>query len=172
MAVRTALGAPGSRLIRMSLTKSALLSPGGAIAGLLSAILRVRALVALAPAGMIPRVAESPLDARVNVSLLGLGCHRNSVCLSACSPGDKAGVAYFPKSRRARHNRRGEALRVSGCIRNYFDDGIAHRRRPAAQEFPADARGGFWVRAKNVLTMTVDLPVAAYKEREHREGRN
>ncbi len=73
MAVRTALGAPRSRLIRQLLTASAVLSLGGAIAGLLFAILGVRVLLALAPAGMIPRVTEIHLDARVIGFALGLG---------------------------------------------------------------------------------------------------
>ena len=50
-----------------------MLSLGGAIAGLLFAIFGVRALLVLAPAGTIPRIAEIHMDSRVIGFALGLG---------------------------------------------------------------------------------------------------
>jgi predicted permease len=65
MAVRTTLGAGRGRLVRQLLTESTLLSVMGAVAGIPLAIVGVRALLALAPAGSIPRVNEIRVDATV-----------------------------------------------------------------------------------------------------------
>jgi predicted permease len=64
VAVRTALGATRSRLIRQSLTESLLLASLGAGAGLLLAVGCIRLLVSLSPA-RIPRVESITVDGTV-----------------------------------------------------------------------------------------------------------
>ncbi len=73
IAVRTALGARRGRLIRQLLTESMLLSVGGAAAGVLLAIFGVPVLLALAPAGRVPRMEEIYVDGWVLAFTLGLG---------------------------------------------------------------------------------------------------
>ncbi|HEY6267753.1 MAG TPA: ABC transporter permease [Candidatus Acidoferrum sp.] len=63
-ALRTALGAGRSRLIRQLLTESLLLSALGGVAGMVVAQLGVRALVALSPAEL-PRVGSITVDGPV-----------------------------------------------------------------------------------------------------------
>src|SRR5437879_7745309 len=65
IAVRAALGAGRWRIIRQLLTESTLLSLGGGAAGTMLAVWGVRALLALAPEGRIPRVAEIHMDGSV-----------------------------------------------------------------------------------------------------------
>ena len=68
-AVRTALGAPRSRIVRQWLAESLLVSLAGGAAGLLLASWGVDLLVRLAPAG-VPRVGEIRLDTTVLVVTL------------------------------------------------------------------------------------------------------
>jgi putative ABC transport system permease protein len=65
MALRTALGASRIRLVRQLLTESAIISLAGGLLGVLVAAVGVRALLALAPAGRIPRGEEVVLDGQV-----------------------------------------------------------------------------------------------------------
>jgi putative ABC transport system permease protein len=69
-AVRAAIGASHSRLVRQTLTESLVLSVIGGAAGLLLAAVLLRALLALAPDG-IPRLSEATLDGRVLLFALG-----------------------------------------------------------------------------------------------------
>ena len=71
IAVRTALGAPRSRVIRQFLTENLLLAAMGASAGLLLAVWGRRALLALSPA-FIPRVDSIRIDVRVVLFLIGV----------------------------------------------------------------------------------------------------
>lgn len=71
IAVRTAMGASRSRVIRQFLTESLLLAGAGSSAGLLLALWGTRALVALSPAD-IPRVDTVTMDSRVVLFLIGI----------------------------------------------------------------------------------------------------
>jgi predicted permease len=71
IAVRTALGAPRTRVIRQLLTENLLLAAMGASAGLLLAAWGTRALVALSPA-FIPRVDTIRIDNRVVLFLIAV----------------------------------------------------------------------------------------------------
>ena len=69
LAIRTALGASGQRLLRQMLTESVVLASAGGALGLALAAGAVKALVAFAPPD-IPRLEEVGLDANV----LGFAC--------------------------------------------------------------------------------------------------
>lgn len=71
IAVRTALGAGRSRVVRQFLTENLLLAILGAAAGLILALWGTKALVALSPAN-IPRVETVAIDAHAILFLLGI----------------------------------------------------------------------------------------------------
>jgi putative ABC transport system permease protein len=73
LAIRHALGAGRWRVIVQLLTESTLLSLAGAIGGVLVAILGVPALLALAPVAGVPRLEEIHIDGLVLSVSLGLG---------------------------------------------------------------------------------------------------
>jgi putative ABC transport system permease protein len=72
IAVRAALGATRTRLIRQLLTESTLVSIAGGAGGILFARWGVPALLALAPQGTIPRADMIRIDARVMAFALGV----------------------------------------------------------------------------------------------------
>jgi putative ABC transport system permease protein len=61
MAVRTALGAPPSRIVRQLLTESVLLAGAGGTAGIALAFLLLRAVLALHPP-QVPRIEQTSID--------------------------------------------------------------------------------------------------------------
>jgi predicted permease len=71
MGVRTALGAPRSRLLRQFLTESLLLGAAGGASGLFLAFGSIRLVLRLDP-GNIPRLEETSIDIRVLLFALGI----------------------------------------------------------------------------------------------------
>jgi putative ABC transport system permease protein len=72
MAVRAALGASRTRLVRQLLTESTLVALIGGALGIIVAFVGVRALLAVAPAGRIPRVDDIHLDGWVVAFTFGV----------------------------------------------------------------------------------------------------
>ena len=73
IAVRAALGASRGRLIRQLLAESTVVSLAGSVSGIAAAFVGVRGLLALAPEGRIPRVADIRIDGTVLAFGLALG---------------------------------------------------------------------------------------------------
>ncbi len=69
-AVRAALGGSQRRLVQQSLAESSMLSVAGGLLGIGIAVAGVRVLVALAPAGRLPRIEAVAIDGRVLVFAL------------------------------------------------------------------------------------------------------
>jgi putative ABC transport system permease protein len=71
IAIRAAIGAGRSRIVRQLMTESLLLALLAGAAGLIVAAAGLKALIALAPAD-VPRLAETSIDARVLAFTLGI----------------------------------------------------------------------------------------------------
>jgi putative ABC transport system permease protein len=69
-AIRSALGAQRTRIVRQLLTESVMLSVAGGLAGLALGFAGVRALLAVSPAGL-PRIGENGADVGVDWRVLG-----------------------------------------------------------------------------------------------------
>jgi putative ABC transport system permease protein len=135
---------------------------GGAAAGLLLAILGVRALLALAPAGSIPRITEIHLDASVLAFALGLGAVTGIDGLLPAVHATGRELRTFLVTSDAPSR-----AAVKDCVVSWFP-------RDPWRSYCSPAPGccsrllrlravnpGF--RPENVLTMTVDLPESLYK---------
>ena len=165
IALRAALGAGRWRLVRQLLTESVLVSLGGGAAGLLLAVVGVPALVAMAPAGKIPRLEEIHIDRWVLAFTFGI----------ALLTGIVFGLApAFQATRRELHeslNHSGQALtgRTAG-LRGalvVFEIAMALVLLTGAglmlKSFMRMRAVNPGFRPENVLTMTVDLPDSVYR---------
>jgi predicted permease len=167
MAVRAAMGAGRSRLVRQLLTESIVLSLLAALAGTLLAFAGVRALVAAAPPG-VPRLEEAAVDGIALAFALGISVLSGLV------------FGLAPALRVARDN-------VYGSLRESGRGTVSGRDRlrgvfvaaEVALAFTLLTGAGLLIRsalllgqenpgfnAAGVLTARVSLPPAAYGEGE------
>jgi putative ABC transport system permease protein len=165
IAVRAALGASRRRLILQLLTESLMVSLAGGAAGMLLAIWGVPILLALAPAGQIPRVQDIRIDGGVLAFTLGLSLLTGLVF----------GLApAFQAARRGLHAAMGEGGRTSTARREGIRGVLVVAEVALALVLLTGAGlmlksflrmravdPGF--RPENVLTMTVDLPDSVYR---------
>lgn len=165
VAVRAALGAGHWRLIRQLLTESTLLSLGGAAAGLVVALWTVPALLALAPAGKLPRTSDIRIDGWV------LGATLLSSVLTGIASGlvpafriTRRDVRLSPNLGTRSETGRRERLRAAFVVAEValaviLLSGTGLMLKSFLQFRTVNP--GF--RPENVLAMTVDLPPAVYK---------
>jgi len=169
IALRVSLGANRGRLVRQLLTESVVVAGLGGILGTALAFGGVRALLAAAPAGSIPRVDEVHVDARV----LAFGILGSLVC----------GVIFglVPALDGARADQRAALSRAGrtvssphGGLRSRFVMG------EIALAFVLLTSAGLMIRsfarmrgvdtgydASGVVTMAVDLPSHSYPDAAH-----
>jgi putative ABC transport system permease protein len=164
IAVRNALGASRGRVIRQLLTESTLLSLGGALAGILLAILGVPALLALAPAAGVPRIGEIHIDGRVLAFALLLGAVMGVLfgfvpAFQSTGLKVRNSLGQSGPTLTARRERLRSGLVVSEiALALVLLTGAGLMLKSFMLMRSVDP--GF--RTENILTMTVDLPDASY----------
>ena len=164
IAVRTALGASRGRLVRQLLAESTLISLIGGTAGILLAFWGVQALIALAPAGKIPRMETVKIDGWVLAFTFGLSVITGVVfglapAFQATRHGARQSLNQAGRSVIARH----EGLRrvlticeIALALILLTGAGLMLKSFLHLQ----GVNPGF--SPDNVMTMTVDLPDSTY----------
>jgi predicted permease len=165
IAVRTALGARRGRLIRQLLTESTLLSVAGAAGGILLAIFGVPALLALAPAGRVPRIEEIHVDGRVLAFTLGLGIFTGLLfgLVPSLQATGRELLDFLGQSGRSITSR-GERLRSTLVVLEIATALVLLTGAGLMLKSFLRMRAvnpGF--RPENILAMTVDLPDSVYQ---------
>lgn len=166
MAVRIALGARRARVARQLLTESVLIALIGGTAGVLVAFNGVRALLAMAPEGRIPRLDEVQVDGWVLAFTL----------LVSAITGILFGVVpALSGARRQPQEALGQGTRTVGGAHNRLRATLVAGEIALALILLTGA--GLMIKsfilmrtldtgydAANVVTMTVDLPYSAYPD--------
>jgi putative ABC transport system permease protein len=164
IAVRNALGASRGRVIRQLLTESTLLSLGGALAGILLALVGVPALLALAPSAGVPRIEEIHVDGLVLWFALLLGVFTGILfglapALQATGNRVRTYLSLSGPTLTARRRTLRNTLVVSEiALALVLLTGAGLMLKSFMRMRAVDP--GF--RTENILTMTVDLPDASY----------
>ena len=169
IATRMALGASRRRVIRQLLTESTLLSMAGGLAGVVVAVAGVPALLALIPAGRLPRAAEIQMDAWTLAFTVGLsvaiGLAVGLVPALQATRGDLAGAMkhrwgmHTSRTRRLRHGLVVAEVAVAMVL--VTGAGLLIKSLTNLQAV-ATATTHLGFEPERVLTMTVDLPPTRY----------
>jgi putative ABC transport system permease protein len=173
MAIRAAMGAGRSRLVRQMLTESLLLSVCGGLAGLLLALLGLKALVALTPDNLA-HLKESSID----------GAALGFTCLVSFLTGVIAGITPALQTSQIDLNK---SLKEGRRGASFLQRNSARRISPAlvicelALTLALLAGEGLLIRSfqrvravepgynpKNLLTMTIPLSVSGYQAAQKR----
>jgi putative ABC transport system permease protein len=164
VAMRSALGAGRWRLIRQLLTESTLVSLCGGAAGMLLALWGVPGLLALAPGGKIPRVAEIQIDGWAFAFTFGISLLTGIVfglapAFRATRRELRESLSHGARSVIGRHERLRSVLVVSEiALALVLLSGAGLMLKSFLRMRAVDP--GF--RPENVLTVTVDLPPSVY----------
>ena len=164
IATRLALGAGRTRLIRLFVTEGALLSLGGGVLGAVLATLAGPALLALVPAGRLPRQGEIAIDA--SVALFTLGLITLTTIVVGLVPTFSAGRQNLAavsreisaSSTRSSHRLRHGLVIAEVALALVLLVGAGLLTRSFLRVYRIDP--GF--NAGKLMTMTVDVPSATY----------
>jgi putative ABC transport system permease protein len=165
IAVRAALGAGRGRLIRQFLTESTLVSLAGGTAGMVLAVWCVPVLLALAPAGQIPRTQDIQIDGWVlgftfAVSVLTGLAFGLAPALQSARRALRAALGESGRTLTSRREGiRGALVVAEVALSLVLLTGAGLMLKSFLRMRAVDP--GF--RPENVLTMTVDLPESVYR---------
>ena len=172
MAVRAALGAGRWRLIRQMLAEGLLVSLAGGAAGIVLALWAVPALIALAPAGRVPRLEMIRMDGWVLGFTLGVSLLTGIVAsLAPVLRGGSRDVRDTLSRGGRTETGRNEGVRgalviseIALALTLLTGAGLMLK---SFLRLSAVAPG---FRPENVMTMTVDLPDSIYRTPEQLKG--
>ncbi len=165
ISVRAALGAGRWRIVRQLLTESTLVSLAGGAAGTLFATVGVPVLLALAPAGKIPRIEEIRIDAWVLAFTVAVSVMTGIVfglmpALGATGRGLRESLSGSGRTLTGRHGGFRSALVIAEIALALILVAGAGLMLKSFSRIRA-VNPGF--HAENVLTMTVELPESEYR---------
>ena len=165
MALRSTLGAGRWRLVRQLLTESTLLSLAGGACGILIAFWSVPALLALAPAGKVPRMEMIRMDGWVLAYTFGISVITGIVfglapAFQATRSDPRESLSQAGRSVTWSHERTRSALTVSEIALALV---LLTGAGLLLKSYLRLRAGDLGFSPHSVLTITVDLPDSTYR---------